>query len=184
MKPYGLRQIVRVRSDDDLDYLAAEMLDGVIINANQLENRPRSTADRMAELQKPVLIDPMLWRFQLPSWWQRDDGTAKRNFASLATRYAEGIEIRMASGPITSAISNDSQWRQLARNVVAYQLGRLQEETGPLAELMASNRTGRSVAAIIAPYLLAQNSSEDRINRILLEASAEAANQPFIVSLA
>ena len=83
----NLRHLVRLRSDDDSEYLLPGALDGVLINANHLEHRPAQTIQAVVNRNIPFLIDPMLWRFQVPRWWQRTDGQVKRNFEKLGVLY-------------------------------------------------------------------------------------------------
>jgi len=55
----------------------------VIVNANQLENNPTSTATALRQTTLPFTVDPVLYRFQLPQWWRNQKGNTKKKRRSL-----------------------------------------------------------------------------------------------------
>lgn len=178
-----LRHVVRLRTTDDREYLVRRALDGVIVNANELENRAEASSSTLVDHRIPYLVDPMLWRFQVPDWWHRQDGRVKRNFKRLATRYTAGTDVVMARGPLMNEVTTEADWRGIAKNVVRYQRERIPEASGALLRAMQGD-IDPEPAAIVGAYLLAETESVDAINRCLLEASAEAAGDKVIGSVA
>jgi len=181
------RHSLRIREVKDWQYVAESpgALDGVMINANVLEHRAAVFACRVADSSLPFMVDPVLWRFQVPAWWMRQDGvTTKSNFVELARRYSVGTGIHMGSQPLLNWVNTDSDWARLATNVVRYERERLLEAAGSL--FLHTDYYARQPfpIAIIAPYLLARSRDEDRINRMLLDASAEELGAPVVAHLA
>src|SRR5438105_9195350 len=64
--PPTMWHLVRLRRSDDLPFLRPGMLDELMINANQLENSPESTAAHLRKTGLRYMVDPVLWRFQEP----------------------------------------------------------------------------------------------------------------------
>lgn len=181
------RQSLRIRDVYEWPYVAESpgALDGLIINANVLEFRATVFARRLADSALPFLVDPMLWRFQVPSWWMRGDGTTtKKNFVNLARRYSAGTGIRMGVEPLLDWVNTDADWTRLAANVIRYQRDRLGDAAGSLLVNTDFYTRAPVPVAYVAPYLLTRSAEEDRINRILLEGAAEAAGEPVIAHLA
>ncbi|MGH2733074.1 MAG: hypothetical protein ACRDJG_09090 [Actinomycetota bacterium] len=166
----------RLRSSEDREFLQPGLCDELLINANQLENSPNGTAAYLEETQLPYVVDPMLWRLQLPAWWRNEKGDVKRNYSRLASRYSEGTDVRMAEGPLLDCVAGDAQWRRIAQNIVSYQRGRLSEQ------IDLFHPEGLAPQRILAPALVTLGSREDRLNRLLAEASAEAAGEPVAVT--
>jgi hypothetical protein len=159
------------------------MLNELMINANQLENSPESTAAHLRKTGLGYMVDPVLWRFQEPQWWRNDGGETKRNYLRLAQAYARDTSIRMAEGPLLETVPSDGEWDQLARNVVAYQRQRL---AMPAQLDLLDDSAARILqpTRIVAPALLAQSQREDRINRLLVEASSTAAGSEVVAMVA
>jgi hypothetical protein len=172
----ALWHLARLRTSEDREYLRPGLCDGLLINANQLENNPEGTTGYLEATQLPYLVDPMLWRLQVPAWWRNEKGDVKRNYARLASRYAEGTNVRMAEAPLMDCVHDDGEWDRLAQNIVAYQRGRLCEQ------LDLFNAEGVRPQALLAPALYAPSPTEDRVNRLLAEASAEAAGEAVFVT--
>jgi hypothetical protein len=173
----GLWHLARLRTTEEREFLRPGLCDGVLINANQLENNPEGTTGYLEETKLPHMVDPMLSRLQVPAWWRNEQGEVKRNYARLASRYAEGTNIRMAELPLLDAVKTDTEWERLALNIVAYERDRLCEQ------LDLFNPEGRRPQGILAPALVASNQTEDRVNRVLAEASAEAAGESVFVTV-
>lgn len=167
-----LHHIVRVRSNDDLQYVNPSLMDEIMINANQLENSAQSTAAVLWDNQLSFSVDPILWRFQEPSSLRNKDGNEKRNFARLGEAYAKGTELKLLSGPILATSPSDDDWRTLARNIITYQQTRLLSEPTQLDLLSVTQRRELRPVRIVAPALIAYSHEEDRINRLLIEESA------------
>ena len=165
-----LHHIVRVRRSDDLTYLRAGMMDELLINANQVENSPDSTATALRETTLPYSIDPVLTRFQMPEWWRNQRGETKKNYRRLGDAYVKGTTIELPAGPLLQTVSSDQEWRTLAHNVIEYQGSRLVKPTQQLEPTRLN-----------APALVAFTTAEDRVNRLLAEASAEVAALPLAV---
>src|SRR5437764_3269263 len=100
-------------------------MDELIINANQVENSPDSTATALRQTALPFTIDPVLWRFQEPAWWRNDKGESKKNYTRLAAAYVKGTSIQIA-GPLLDIVPGDEEWRTIASNVIDYQRSRLE----------------------------------------------------------
>ena len=176
-----LHHIVRVRRTEDLTFVRAGLMDEVLINANELENSPDSTTTALRKTAMPFSIDPMLTRFQFPGSLQNEKGETKRNFRRLAAAYSDGTGVRIGSGPLVDMVTADQSWRAIARNVVAYQWDRLVEEETQLELFNFDQAQELRPARLVAPALASLTSTEDRINRVLAEASAEVAAAPLAV---
>ena len=172
-----LHHIVRVRRSEDLRFVRPGLMDEIIVNANQLEHCPDATATALRETTLPYSIDPVLTRFQMPEWWKNDRGETKRNYARLGAEYVKGTTIEIAAGPLVETVPSDREWRVLARNVIDYQRDRLLQ-IRPQMELF---RDELRPVRLMAPALVAFGKTEDRVNRLLAEASAEAAGAPIAV---
>lgn len=171
MQRLSLHHIVRVRRSEDLHYARPGLMDEILINANLLEHVPESTATALRQTTLPYSIDPLLTRFQRPEWWRnKKNGELKRNYARLGAAYVQGTSIRLAAGPLVHTVPSEKEWRILARNTVAYQRDRL-VEIRPQMELFHGELRPRR---LMAPALMAFGDTEDRVNRLLAEASAEA----------
>jgi hypothetical protein len=175
-----LTQIGRVRKSEDREFLRPGLCDSLLINANQLENSPEGTAAYLDGTGLPYLVDPMLWRLQVPDWWRNDKGDVKRNYARLAGRYSAGTKVRMAEAPLIESVRDDAEWRRIAANTVQYQRDRLLPANGQ-ADLF--NPDGLRPSGIVAPALYATGRDIDRVNRILAEAAADAAGEPVMTAL-
>jgi hypothetical protein len=127
----------------------------------------------------PYLIDPMLWRLQVPQWWKNDKGDVKRNYARLAARYSAGTDVRMAETPLAQSVGDEAQWHRIAANIVQYQRDRLLPEDG---QTDLFNPEGIHPGGIVAPALYASDRDIDRINRTLAEAASETAGEAVVVT--
>ena len=85
---------MRLRASEDFAYLHGGLCDELIVNANQLENSPESTAAHIRGTGYSYMVDRVLWRFQVPEWWRNDKGDTKRNYRKLATHYSDGTGLR------------------------------------------------------------------------------------------
>lgn len=179
MKRAPLHHIVRVRSSDDLTFVRAGLMDEIVVNANQLENSVQATAAALLKTTLPFSVDPVLWRFQVPRWWRNAKGDTKRNYTRLGAAYAKGTNIKIAAGPLVDTVPTDGDWRALAANVIRYQQTRLLGVPTQLDLLDMENPRELHPVRLIAPGLVAYSSAEDRINRLLVEASASAADEPI-----
>lgn len=174
-----LHHIVRVRRSDDLTFLRAGLMDELLINANEVENSPDSTATALRETTLPFSIDPVLTRFQMPEWWRNEKGDTKKNYRRLGEAYVKGTTIELPAGPLLQTVPNDQEWRTLAHNVIEYQRSRLIKPTQQL-DLLTEDRELRPIR-FNAPALVAFTTAEDRVNRLLAEASADVATLPLAV---
>jgi hypothetical protein len=174
-----LQEIFRVRRTDDLVYVRSALTDEVVINANQLENSVASTSSALLNSDLPFTVDPVLWRFQLPSWWRNSKGNTKRNYRRLAAAYTRDTQLEMAAGPLLGIVSDDKTWDALALNVIRYEETRLLDVPTQLdlfgTELPRELRPAR----LIAPALVALTSAEDRVNERLVLASVAATDDPL-----
>ena len=175
-----LHHVVRVRRSEDLPFLRAGIMDEVLINANQLENSPESTAAALRQTGLAFSVDPMLHRFQKPAWWRNAKGETKRNYARLGKAYVCGTSIELPAGPLVEVVATEQEWRAMAANVIAYQRAKL--DTPTQLDLLSTDvpRALRPVR-LNAPALVADSTDEDSVNRLLAEASAEAAGEPIAV---
>jgi hypothetical protein len=174
-----LHHMVRVRRSEDLTFIRPGLMDEVIINANHLENSLESTATALRETTLPYSIDPVLTRFQVPEWWKNDKGETKRNYARLGAAYVKGTSIEIAAGPLLKTVPSDKEWSILARNVIEYQRDRL-IQIRPQMDLF---RPELKPARLMAPALVAFTDAEDRINRLLAAAGADAAGEPVALPI-
>ena len=171
-----LHHIVRVRSSDDLTYVRNGLMDEVVVNANQLENSVLSTAACLWRTDLPFSVDPVLWRFQVPAWSRNAKGDTKRNYQRLGMEYSKETDLTLGYAPLLDTVSTDMQWRTLAANVIAYQRERLTNVPTQL-DLLADLRELHP-ARLMAPALVAFSTTEDRINRIMVESAAASAREP------
>jgi hypothetical protein len=151
-------------------------MDEILVNANQLENSIQTTSASLWKTPLPFSIDPVLWRFQVPAWSRNAEGETKRNYRRLGAAYARGTGLSLGSTPLLDVVANDEQWRVLASNIVAYQRDRLHEvptQLDLLSDLRELNPT-----RLTAPAIVAYSLREDRINRLMIEASAAEAGGP------
>jgi len=169
-----LHHVVRIRTSDDLTYIRPGLMDEVMVNANLLEHCPDSTASALRLTTLPYSIDPVLTRFQVPEWWKNEKGETKRNYARLGAAYVRGTSVQIAAGPLLETVPTDDEWRMIARNVIGYQRDRLVDIHPQLELFRAELRPAR----LLAPALVAFSANEDRVNRLLLEAAADAAGVP------
>jgi hypothetical protein len=180
----NLRHIVRIRTEDDAASVAPDRADAVFVNANMLEWRPARLAGRLSCTKLPTLVDPVLWRFQVPAWWRRrEDNQAKLNYARLAAAYQQGSGIDLSDGIRLPDSGKNAAWSKLAANAVSYQRTRATEAAGQLLQLLDLG-VDPAPTAIVAPYLLARNASEDEINRSLLRATSDEAGEPVVAHVA
>lgn len=170
---------LRLRASDELPFLQGGMCDELIVNANQLENSPESTAAHLRGTGYSYMIDPVLWRFQVPEWWRNDKGETKRNYRRLAKRYSEGTSIRMEEGRLLDAVKTAAEWERLSANIVRYQKDRL-EISCQLDLLDPTMSRELRPSRFIAPALVAESSREDEVNRLLIEGAAAAAGVPVL----
>ena len=178
----SLVHYVRIRGPEDLQFLAAGMCDELLLNANQLENSPERTSAHLRTTGYRYMVDPMLWRFQVPAWWQNERGELKRNFRRLATHYADGTRVPLGEGPALETVTERSDWERIAANVVHYQRQRLNLpcQLDLLDESLARElRPSR----ILAPALVPDSEAVDRVNAILVEAAAAAAGEPVVATV-
>jgi hypothetical protein len=168
-----LHHIVRVRSSDELTYVSQGLMDEVVVNANQLENSIQATAAALWKTTLPFSVDPMLWRFQVPAWSQRNGGDTKRNYKRLGAAYTKGTGLTLGAASLLDTVSTDDQWCRLAANVVAYQRDRLHNVPTQL-ELLSDLRELHP-SRLTAPALVAFSPEEDRINRLMVDAAAAEA---------
>lgn len=178
-----LRHILRVRSSDDLSYVRSGVTDEVVVNANQLENSAQSTAAALLATRLPFAIDPVLWRFQVPAWWRNGKGETKRNYTRLGAIYAKETDIRLADGPLLEVVPSATDWGQLAANVIGYQQRRLLDVPTQLDLFDDASPPELRPVRLIAPALIANSVAEDRINRLLLEASSAVAEGPVAAQM-
>lgn len=169
-----LRHIVRVRRSQDLKFVRPGLMDEIVVNANQLENSPEATATALRATTLPYSIDPVLTRFQVPEWWKNDRGETKHNYARLGAAYAKGTSIEIAAGRLIHTVPSEKEWRTLAGNVMEYQRDRLVQIHPQLEFFREELRPAR----LLAPGLVAFSDTEDRVNRLLADASAAAAGGP------
>jgi hypothetical protein len=158
-------------------------MDEVIVNANQLENSVQSTAACLWKTTIPFAVDPVLWRFQVPRWWRNEKGETKRNYNRLATAYSKGTSIKMAKGPLLETVGTDEEWRILAGNIVGYQRSRLLGVPTQLDFLETDHPRELNPSRLIAPGLVAYSPEEDRLNRLLLDASIDFAGASVAAQL-
>lgn len=174
-----LQHIVRVRTGTDYDYVRPGLMDEILINANQLENSLQKATACLWKTTIPFTVDPVLWRFQVPAWWQNSDGETKKNYARLGQEYTKGTPVRLASGPLLDVVSTDAQWAKIATNVVEYEQRRLVDVPAQLTTFDEELPRILQPVRVVAPALVANSEREDRINRLLVDASRDATESPL-----
>jgi hypothetical protein len=89
--------------------------------------------------------------------------------------FAKDTSNKMAAGPLLETVASDNEWRILAGNVIRYQRSRLHTVPTQLDLLDAAHPRELHPTRLIAPGLVACSPEEDRINRLLIEASVDVA---------
>lgn len=171
--------MVRVRTSDDLTFVRAGLMDEIVVNANQLENSVQATAASLLQTTLPFMVDPVLWRFQVPRWWRNSKGDTKKNYTRLGAAYVKATKIKIAAGPLVKTVPTEEDWKALAANAIDYQRTRLLEVPTQLDLLDPTRPRELHPVRLMAPALVAYSSAEDRINRLLVEAGASAATDPI-----
>jgi hypothetical protein len=156
-------------------------MDEVFVNANQIENSPDSTTTTLRQAALPFSIDPMLTRFQFPDSLRNEKGETKRNYKRLGAVYAQGTGVPVGSGSLIDMAMADETWTMIARNAIDYQWNRLAEKPTQLELFSAEQPVELRPVRLVAPALVAVSAAEDRINRVLAEASAEVSTAPLAV---
>lgn len=174
-----LQHIVRVRRTEDLMFVRTGVMDEVMVNANQVESSPDSTTTTLRRAGLPFSVDPMLVRFQFPGSLRNEKGETKRNYKRLGAAYAQGTGIPLGSGPLVDIVTSDASWGDIARNVIAYQWGRLAQKPAQLDLFSDEQPIELRPVRLVAPALVAVSPAEDRVNRLLAEASAEVTEGPL-----
>jgi hypothetical protein len=178
-----LHHMVRVRRTEDLTFVQPGLADEIVVNANQLENSVQSTAACLLKTGLPFTVDPVLWRFQVPAWWRNEKGQLKRNYRRLGAAYVRGTGIELAKGPLLETVSSDEDWVLLAQNAIAYQGTRLLAVPTQLDLLDEAVPRELRPVGFIAPALVAYSPAEDKVNRLLANASVTAAGTPIAAQL-
>ena len=177
MPPAPIHHLLRVRTVGDLSYARPGLEDELLVNANLLEHQPRAAAEAIAAAGVPYSIDPLLTRFQLPGWWQTDEGEFKGNYTRLGQAYVDGTGINLPSGPLMSLVASAADWERISQNVVRYQEQRLLDIRPQLALFDAPLAPVR----VFAPALVAYGPDEDRANRLLAQSAIDVAQTPVSV---
>lgn len=175
--PAPIHHLLRVRTVDDLAYARPGLQDELLINANLLEHQPQAAAAAIAAAGVPYAIDPLLTRFQLPGWWQDEEGEFKGNYVRLGRAYVAGTRVNLPSGPLKDHVSTEADWDQIALNVVRYQEQRLLD-IRPQLELFAAPL---EPVRVFAPALVAYGPEEDAINARLASVAIAKARKPVSV---
>lgn len=179
MSDSPLWHLLRLRSADDLTFVRPGLFDELIVNANHLENSTERTIAHLQRTGLPYMVDPMLWRFQVPEWWRNEKGEAKRNYVRLARAYSKDTSIRMVSAPLLETVASDEDWARLAANTVEYQRNRLALPSQ--ANLFDDDFTLElRPSRIVAPALVAWSQQEDHVNTLLLTSAAKAAGEAVV----
>jgi hypothetical protein len=154
-------------------------MDEVLINANQLENSVQKATACLWRTTIPFTVDPVLWRFQVPAWWRNAKGVTKKNYLSLGQAYTKGTKLTMASGPLMQVVPSDAEWARIAANIVEYGQRRLIDVPAQITAFDDELPRVLQPVRAMAPALVAYSDREDRINRLLVEASRDATDAPL-----
>jgi hypothetical protein len=174
-----LQHIVRVRTGTDYEYVHPGLMDEILINANQLENSLQKATACLWKTTIPFAVDPVLWRFQVPAWWQDSEGETKKNYTQLGQEYTKGTQVRLASGPLLDVVPTDADWVRIAANIVEYEQRRLLDVPAQMTTFDEETPRVLQPVRVVAPALVANSEREDRINRLLVDASRDAAAGPL-----
>ena len=101
LSPDQLTHFVRLRTDEERQYIERDRADIVLVSANILEHHAAKFCHWLGDLSLPFIVDPMLWKFQVPAWWQNERGQLKNNFHRLARAYTDGTKVQMGRGPVS-----------------------------------------------------------------------------------
>jgi hypothetical protein len=170
-----LEHVLRVRQNDDYDFVRPGLADAIVINANQLENSIQSATATLWHSAMPFSVDPVLWRFQVPEWWRNEKGETKRNYRKLGAAYVQGTGLSLDAGPIASLVESDGDWAAIGGNALRYARDRLRAVPTQLEAFAADGPRDLVPSELIAPALVAFTTREDHINRILFDAAAHEA---------
>ena len=104
--------------------------------------------------------------------------TSRRTTPRLGATYVQGTNIDIVAGPLLKTVPSDDDWQALAGNAINYQRSRLVPQHTQLDLLEEEPRELRPVR-LIAPALVANSGVEDRINRLLVDASLPRPRLPL-----
>jgi hypothetical protein len=158
-------------------------MDELVINANQLETSPDSSATALRRAALPFSIDPVLTRFQRADWTLNDKGEHKKNYLRLGREYFKGTGLWEPGRQIIVNGTVPDQWCVLAGNVIEYQRSRVGQIPTQLDLFGEVDPREMRPARLMAAALVADSPAWDHANRVLAEASAEAAGEPVAVSV-
>jgi hypothetical protein len=115
--------------EKDIFKTASKAYDGILVTASMIESYGSAVPSFIRGLDKPFIIDPMVYTFVQPitSVMAAKDGKIKRSLIEISVRYGSIIEREIGKRPISwqDFQHNQGNVEELTKNVMSYQLERL-----------------------------------------------------------
>jgi len=127
-KPVTFIKLGSLREKDILK-TARQAYDGILVAANLIETFDSSVPSFIRGLEKPFVIDPMVYAFVQPIKYimTPKDSKIKRSFIEISDKYGSIVQREIGKRPISwqDLQSDPRNVEELTRNVLNYQLQRL-----------------------------------------------------------
>ena len=115
--------------EKDLLKTAGQAYDGILVTASMIESFSSSTSSFIRGLDKPFIIDPMVYAFVQPitNIMAAKDGKIKKSLIEMSVKYGSIVEREIGKRPISwqDFQHNQGNVEELTKNVLSYQLERL-----------------------------------------------------------
>jgi hypothetical protein len=115
--------------EKDLLKTARQAYDGILVTASMIESFGSSVPSFIRGLDKPFIIDPMVYAFVQPitHMMAAKDSKIKRSLIEISVRYGSIVQREIGKRPISCQDfqSNPGNVEELTKNVLNYQLERL-----------------------------------------------------------
>jgi len=115
--------------EKDLLKTARKAYDGILVTASMIESFGSSIPSFIRGLDKPFIIDPMVYAFIQPitSIMAAKDGKIKKSLIEISVKYGSIVEREIGKRPISwqDFQHNQGNVEELTKNVLSYQLERL-----------------------------------------------------------
>lgn len=127
-KPVTFIKLGSLREKDILK-TARQAYDGILVTASMIETFGSSVPSFIRGLDKPFIIDPMMYAFIQPikSMMASKDSKIKKAFVEMSIKYGSIVQREIGKRPISwqDLQSDPETVEELTKNVLSYQLERL-----------------------------------------------------------
>jgi hypothetical protein len=115
--------------EKDLLRTARQAYDGILITASMIEAFGSSVSSFIRGLDKPFIIDPMVYAFVQPvnNIMAAKDGKIKRSLIEMGVKYGSVVQSEIGKRPLNyrDFQNNTNNVEELTKNVLNYQIERL-----------------------------------------------------------